>query len=189
MSLEIATFVLLGIQTIAAVVQAYKAARAKGKTLSAQEIEETIEEFSSSSSSSSSRSSSSSSSSSSSKSSSSSSSKLSLPKQHYTHVKSATIGITGSAAHLSVLKSARAVNKIKVIDEDILTLMNGNIKKAVERLGRALIDQTKSNKEKDTEVEIASASICVELMRIRKLNKGTLPEEGLEKLWQSFGCG
>ncbi len=88
--------------------------------------------------------------------------------------------------HNEAENSAVALNK--VIDNDLLDVMLKNIRGAIKRLKKGLIDPANSNQTKDNEVKIAQSIICSELSRIMNLNNGRLPNEYLEKLWFSHNC-
>lgn len=70
---------------------------------------------------------------------------------------------------------------------DIHQVIRDNINRALERLKKALGDRGNSQQEKDREVEIAEATVCAELERLRRLNSGRLPKD-LQVLWNQFGC-
>ncbi len=75
----------------------------------------------------------------------------------------------------------------KVIPEDILKAILDNINKAKERFIKAIDDPVCNRQCEDQEHVIASATICGELERIKRLNNRQLPKD-LEILWISFQC-
>ncbi len=75
----------------------------------------------------------------------------------------------------------------KVIPEDILKAILNNINKAKERFIKAINNPSCNTQCEDQEHEIASATICGELERIKRLNNQQLPED-IKELWISFQC-
>ena len=189
MSLDIAMLVVSGIGALASVIQAFRGRQQNGGTLSPEDIEAIYEESSSSSSSSSESSSSSSSSSESSSSSSESSESKPSTVSH-----SSSVSLAGSRGALSpvlarlimVRQSAEEINEI--IDADILDEMLNSIERSKGRLQMVLSDPNSSDEYEDEAIDIASANICAELMRIKRLNGGELPEH-LVRWWESYECG
>jgi hypothetical protein len=76
----------------------------------------------------------------------------------------------------------------KVIDDDDLEVIRGNIDKAKKRLRKSLADPANDNEAKDNAIDIANSTICAELKRIKKLNGGKLPGHEYENWWNSHGC-
>lgn len=76
----------------------------------------------------------------------------------------------------------------KIIDDDLLNVMNQNIKIASKRLIDAFNDPSNNNQERDKESMIARSVICRELKRIMNYNNGNLPNGELENMWISHGC-
>ena len=75
----------------------------------------------------------------------------------------------------------------RVIPQEILDVIDGNVQKARERLKKALGDPSNTQQAKDQEVEVAASTVCAELGRLKRLNGGELPD-GLQNDWLSFGC-
>jgi len=144
--MELSALVVGGISAIAAVVQAWKAARDIHSELSETDIDEMYREADKD---------------------------LQM------------VGRTQSGSTVSAAADALQ----QVIDEGILDVMRGNIEKARERLKRALASPANSSEAKDAEVDVAAATICDELSRIRRLNGGRFPHEKFKRDWHQFGCG
>jgi hypothetical protein len=85
--------------------------------------------------------------------------------------------------------SEEAVNELQdAIDPKILKALTGNVKKALRRFQKAILDPTNSNQTKEQEEKIARSAVCGDLARISRLNRGHLPTKELEKAWESFRC-
>jgi hypothetical protein len=74
------------------------------------------------------------------------------------------------------------------IDLKTLEVLWTNIDAAQNLLRDSLGDANKSETQKQQAIEAASATVCVELSRIRRLNRGVLPHPDLQKIAASFGC-
>lgn len=74
----------------------------------------------------------------------------------------------------------------RVINENVLVLLRDNMARAVSRLIRDCGNG--SARDIDTAVKRASQTICVELARIKDLNRGFLPHPDLKELWDRFSC-
>jgi len=73
------------------------------------------------------------------------------------------------------------------VTADIHQVIRDNIDRALDGLKKALSDPANTQQDKDREVEVAQATICAELERLRRLNSGQLPGD-LQKLWNQFSC-
>ncbi len=75
-----------------------------------------------------------------------------------------------------------------VIDENVLVLLRDNMARAVSRLIRNYENSGGDQQVIDAAVNRASRAICIELSRIRKLNRGLLPHPDLKELWDRYSC-
>lgn len=73
------------------------------------------------------------------------------------------------------------------VTADIHQVIRDNIDRALRRLKKALSDAANTQQDKDKEVDVAQATVCAELERLRRLNGGQLPGD-LQNLWSQFGC-
>lgn len=110
---------------------------------------------------------------------------------------SALLGYTenAAAAEMVVRLEPAKFNQIEggevidqFIDQQLLEVMIGNIRKAKDRLAEALQDPANTSQAKDAEMAVAKSSICSELSRVRQLNANELPGKDLTAAWTSFGC-
>jgi hypothetical protein len=74
------------------------------------------------------------------------------------------------------------------IDWTTLEALWTNIDSAQSTLRGALANPKATKDQKDQAIEAASATVCAELSRIRRLNRGILPHSDLQKISDSFGC-
>ena len=74
----------------------------------------------------------------------------------------------------------------RVINENVLVLLRDDMTRAVSRLIRDY--GSGSPQEIEVAVKRASRTICLELSRIRELNRGSLPHPDLKELWERFSC-
>lgn len=93
-----------------------------------------------------------------------------------------------SSARLADDEDAQAAIS-KVIDDDLLDALEHNIRRAKDRLKKALGDVRNTPNQRDQEVEIARAEICSTLQTIKDFNGGDLPTKELQSLWDSNNCG
>ena len=93
-----------------------------------------------------------------------------------------------------IKEAVRQARPIQAVGPAFLSVTAGihqvirdNVDKALERLKKALSDRANTQQGKDREVEVAQATICAELERLRRLNSGQLPRD-LQNLWNHFSC-
>jgi len=75
-----------------------------------------------------------------------------------------------------------------VINENVLVMLKENMAKAASRLIRNCSAGNGSLEDIDAAVKHASHAICLELVRIKELNRGFLPHPDLKELWDKFSC-
>jgi len=83
--------------------------------------------------------------------------------------------------------SSRFVHQ--VINENVLVLLKDNMAKAAARLIKECSSGNGSRKDISAAVKRASHAVCIELKRIKDLNRGFLPDADLKELWDRFSCG
>jgi len=82
--------------------------------------------------------------------------------------------------------SSRFINQF--IKEPALTLLRDNMARSTASLIKDYAAAIGSGKDIDKALKRASHAICIELSRIKDLNRGILPHPDLEDLWERFSC-
>ena len=75
-----------------------------------------------------------------------------------------------------------------VINENVLIHLRDNIALAASRLMRDYENSGGNQQDIDAAVNRASQAICIELSRIKDLNRGFMPHPDLKELWDRFSC-
>jgi hypothetical protein len=75
-----------------------------------------------------------------------------------------------------------------VISKPLLDALVEDIKRAEARFAKAMLDVTYTPAMLDQEEQIARATICRHLERIKQFNREILPEGDLVRVWQSYRC-
>jgi hypothetical protein len=104
-------------------------------------------------------------------------------------ISSGEIDKTVSEAKRKAQQKPEASRNIqKIIGDNILSDIKKNIDKELERLEKSLTDPANDNAARDKAIDIANSTICGELLRIKRLNMGDLPDSECERFWLSHSC-
>jgi len=97
--------------------------------------------------------------------------------------------VAGASAAAGAPSEEREFASELVISQDLLSALIADVEKAQTRFASVFVDVRYTPAQVDQEEQIARATICRHLQRIRDFNAGKLPGKRLEKLWDSFRCG
>lgn len=75
-----------------------------------------------------------------------------------------------------------------IIDPTLLAAYEKDIRQAQDRFVGAINDLRYTPAQLDQEQEIARATICTHLRRLKEFNNGQLPSGSLERIWLSWRC-